>query len=134
MTTGRTENPIDETHSCEVIVTNEQGLHARPADLVAREAQRWESRIEFIGKSQRVDGKSILDLLTLAAEEGTHLVVEATGPDAREALDSCSMIKPLSMRTFQRSSSLDSRSSSKLSISWIVTSSVSWARSGVVPA
>ena len=87
MTTGRTENPIDETHSCEVIVTNEQGLHARPADLVAREAQRWESRIEFIGKSQRVDGKSILDLLTLAAEEGTHLVVEATGPDAREALD-----------------------------------------------
>ena len=87
MTTGRTENPIDETHSCEVVVTNEQGLHARPADLVAREAQRWESRIEFIGKSQRVDGKSILDLLTLAAEEGTHLVVEATGPDAREALD-----------------------------------------------
>ena len=87
MTTGRTENPIDETHSCEVVVTNEQGLHARPADLVAREAQRWESRIEFIRKSQRVDGKSILDLLTLAAEEGTHLVVEATGPDAREALD-----------------------------------------------
>ena len=87
MTTGRTENPIDETHSCEVVVTNEQGLHARPADLVAREAQRWESRIEFIGKSQRVDGKSILDLLTLAAEDGTHLVVEATGPDAREALD-----------------------------------------------
>ena len=87
MTTGRTENPIDETHSCKVVVTNEQGLHARPADLVAREAQRWESRIEFIGKSQRVDGKSILDLLTLAAEEGTHLVVEATGPDAREALD-----------------------------------------------
>ena len=87
MTTGRTENPIDETHSCEVVVTNEQGLHARPADLVAREAQRWESLIEFIGKSQRVDGKSILDLLTLAAEEGTHLVVEATGPDAREALD-----------------------------------------------
>jgi phosphotransferase system HPr (HPr) family protein len=55
--------------------------------LVAREAQRWESRIEFIGKAQRVDGKSILDLLTLAAEEGTHLVIEATGPDACEALD-----------------------------------------------
>jgi phosphotransferase system HPr (HPr) family protein len=83
----RAENPIDETHSREVVVANEQGLHARPADLVAREAQRWESRIEFIGKAQRVDGKSILDLLTLAAEEGTHLVIEATGPDACEALD-----------------------------------------------
>jgi hypothetical protein len=40
-----------------------------------------------VGKAQRVDGKSILDLLTLAAEEGTRLVVEATGPDASEALD-----------------------------------------------
>ena len=87
MTIERAENPIDETHSREVVVANEQGLHARPADLVAREAQRWESRIEFIGKAQRVDGKSILDLLTLAAEEGTHLVIEATGPDACEALD-----------------------------------------------
>ncbi|MBT3210456.1 MAG: HPr family phosphocarrier protein [Planctomycetaceae bacterium] len=87
MTIGRTDNPIDETHSREVVVANEQGLHARPADLVAKEAQRWESRIEFVGKAQRVDGKSILDLLTLAAEEGTHLVIEATGPDACEALD-----------------------------------------------
>ena len=48
--------------------------------------QRWESRIEFVGKAQRVDGKSILDLLTLAAEAGTHLVVEATGSDASECL------------------------------------------------
>ncbi len=87
MTIDQTENSMHETHSREVVVENEQGLHARPADLVAREAQRWESRIEFVGKAQRVDGKSILDLLTLAAEAGTHLVVEATGPDASEALD-----------------------------------------------
>lgn len=87
MTINQTKNSMHETHSREVIVENEQGLHARPADLVAREAQRWESRIEFVGKAQRVDGKSILDLLTLAAEAGTHLVVEATGPDASEALD-----------------------------------------------
>ena len=87
MTINQTKNSIHETHSREVVVENEQGLHARPADLVAREAQRWESRIEFVGKAQRVDGKSILDLLTLAAEAGTHLVVEATGPDASEALD-----------------------------------------------
>ena len=87
MTIDQTENSMHKTHSREVVVENEQGLHARPADLVAREAQRWESRIEFVGKAQRVDGKSILDLLTLAAEAGTHLVVEATGPDASEALD-----------------------------------------------
>jgi phosphocarrier protein HPr len=76
-----------ETVSREVVVGIEQGLHARPADLVAREARKWQSRIEFVADRQRADGKSILDLLTLAAESGTRLVVEATGPDAREAVE-----------------------------------------------
>jgi len=76
-----------ETVSREVIVGIEQGLHARPADLVAREARKWRSRIELVADRQRADGKSILDLLTLAAESGTRLVVEATGPDAREAVE-----------------------------------------------
>jgi phosphotransferase system HPr (HPr) family protein len=79
--------PRGETVSREVVVSNSQGLHARPADLLAREARRWQSRIELVAESQRVDGKSILEVLTLAAEAGTRLVVEATGPDAREALE-----------------------------------------------
>ena len=57
------------------------------ADLLAREARKWQSRIALVNDSQRADGKSIHELLTLAAEAGTRLVVEATGPDAREALD-----------------------------------------------
>ena len=76
-----------ETISREVVVGIEQGLHARPADLVAREARKWQSRIELVADRQRADGKSILDLLTLAAEAGSRLVVEATGPDAREAVE-----------------------------------------------
>lgn len=76
-----------ETVSREVVVGIEQGLHARPADLVAREARKWQSRIELVAERQRADGKSILDLLTLAAEAGTRLVLEATGPDAREAVE-----------------------------------------------
>ena len=75
-----------ETLTREVVVANSQGLHARPADMLAREARKWRSRIELVSDSQRADGKSILELLTLAAESGTRLVVEATGPDAREAL------------------------------------------------
>jgi len=78
---------IQETISREVVVGIEQGLHARPADLLAREARKWQSRIELVADRHRADGKSILDLLTLAAEAGTRLVVEATGPDAREAVD-----------------------------------------------
>ncbi len=84
---GVASNSLGETVSREVVVANSQGLHARPADLLAREARRWQSRIELVADSQRVDGKSILDVLTLAAEAGTRLVVEATGPDAREALE-----------------------------------------------
>lgn len=84
---SKTDRTMNQTVSREVIVANVEGLHARPADLVAREARRWQSRIEVVGKAQRVDGKSILDLLTLAAEAGTRLVLEATGPDASEALD-----------------------------------------------
>ncbi|MBM4011553.1 MAG: HPr family phosphocarrier protein [Planctomycetes bacterium] len=77
----------EQTVSREVVVVNAAGLHARPADLLAREARKWRSRIELVNESQRADGKSILELLTLAAESGTRLVVEATGPDAREALE-----------------------------------------------
>ena len=80
------------TLSREVVVANAQGLHARPADLLAREARKWRSRIELVGDAQRVDGKSILELLTLAAESGTRLVIEATGPDAREALEAIGVL------------------------------------------
>jgi len=80
------------TLSREVVVANAQGLHARPADLLAREARKWQSRIELVAAAQRADGKSILELLTLAAESGTRLVVEATGPDAREALEAIGVL------------------------------------------
>lgn len=71
----------------EVVITNEQGLHARPAQLLARLALQYESIIEFIRDSQRVDAKSILHLLTLGADQGTELMIEAKGPDAEEALN-----------------------------------------------
>ncbi|MEX0865833.1 MAG: HPr family phosphocarrier protein [Pirellulales bacterium] len=70
-----------------VVVSNSQGLHARPADLFARTAGKFESKVEIINGSQRVDGKSILDVLTLAAVQGTELEIEAVGPDAGEALE-----------------------------------------------
>lgn len=77
----------EQTVVRQVVVGMRQGLHARPADMLAREARKWQSRIELVAGSQRADGKSILEVLTLAAEAGTRLVVEATGPDAREALE-----------------------------------------------
>ena len=68
-------------------IRNTQGLHARPAQLLAQLAMKYESRIELVRESQRVDAKSILNLLTLAAAQGTVLTLEAEGNDAEEAAE-----------------------------------------------
>ena len=70
-----------------VVVTNPQGLHARPADLFVKLASKYQAKVEVIKEGERVDGKSILAILTLAAVEGTPLTIEAAGPDALAALD-----------------------------------------------
>jgi phosphotransferase system HPr (HPr) family protein len=70
-----------------IVIQNPQGLHARPAEMFARQAMQFQSRIELVFESERVDGKSILHLLTLGARKGTQLVIEADGPDAQEAVD-----------------------------------------------
>ena len=79
---------MDEcTASRQVVITNPQGLHARPADLFVRLANTYRSTIEIVKDRQRVDGKSILNLLMLAAEPGSTLELVAMGPDAEEALE-----------------------------------------------
>jgi phosphocarrier protein len=70
-----------------VVVTNPQGLHARPADMFVKTASQYQSNIEVIKDGERVNGKSILDILTLAAVAGSQLQIEATGPDADAALN-----------------------------------------------
>jgi phosphotransferase system HPr (HPr) family protein len=69
-----------------VVVINPQGLHARPADLIVKAANRFQSKVEIIKGHERVDAKSILAIFTLAALAGTELVVEADGPDAKDAV------------------------------------------------
>jgi phosphocarrier protein NPr/phosphocarrier protein len=70
-----------------VTVLNAQGLHARPADMVARLARRYRSQIEIVKGNERVDAKSVLGLLTLGAYQGVQLTLCAQGDDAEEALD-----------------------------------------------
>ena len=69
-----------------VTVVNPQGLHARPADLFVKTANRFSASVEVTKGNETVDGKSILSILTLAAEQGTELEIYATGDDAQEAL------------------------------------------------
>ncbi len=74
------------TASRHVIVRNSHGLHARPANQLARLANRFESQIEITKERVTVDAKSILDILTLAATQGSELLIQATGPDAEAAV------------------------------------------------
>ena len=70
-----------------VKLTNKYGLHARPAMLFAETAGRFRSDITVVMGDRVVDGKSIMDVMTLAAERGTVLVLKSQGEDADRALD-----------------------------------------------
>lgn len=70
-----------------VVVDNPQGLHARPADLLVRIANRFDATIMIGRGGEMVDCKSILSLLTLGAAEGTELSLTAQGDDAENAID-----------------------------------------------
>ena len=68
------------------VVKNPQGLHARPADLIAKLARTFGARVELIRGADRVDGKSMLNIMMLGAAEGSVIEIEAIGADANEAL------------------------------------------------
>ena len=72
--------------STTVTITNPQGLHMRPAYLLAETAATFQSEIELVKDDIRVDGKSVLGILTLGAAQGTQVLVEAAGVDAGDAI------------------------------------------------
>lgn len=70
-----------------VSVVHRQGLHARPAALFVQTAKRFDCRVTVKKGRKIVDGKSIMGLLTLAANAGARIVIMTEGTDASEALD-----------------------------------------------
>ncbi|MCA8949018.1 MAG: HPr family phosphocarrier protein [Planctomycetes bacterium] len=77
-----------ETHRLRVKLTNKHGLHARPAHLFVQTANAYASELQ-VGRAdnaERVDGKSIMGMMMLAAECGVELDLEARGPDAEGLL------------------------------------------------
>lgn len=76
----------DGSARANVVVSSPQGLHLRPAYLLAGVAEKFQSKVELIKDGERVDAKSILSIVGLGAEQGTELQVAVKGPDADEAL------------------------------------------------
>jgi phosphocarrier protein len=70
----------------QVGINNGVGLHLRVADKFVRLATNFQSEIEVHCNGNVANGKSILDLLSLAAECGTILALEAQGCDAEDAV------------------------------------------------
>jgi len=70
-----------------VIIANKLGLHARPAALLVTVATRYASDVFLTKDSLRVNGKSIMGVMMLAAEKGSELMVEVNGPDEERAIE-----------------------------------------------
>lgn len=73
--------------SCEIELCNRLGLHARAAGKLVNMAGRYECACWISLNERRVNGKSIMGLLTLAAPCGAKLVIELDGDDEQDACD-----------------------------------------------
>lgn len=70
----------------EVVVRNKTGLHARPAALFVQVANKFDSEVKLVKDGQEVNGKSIMGILMLAAEQGATITIIANGDDAEPAM------------------------------------------------
>ena len=70
----------------DLLVANKLGIHARPAPLFVKTANRFSCDIFVEKDGEKVNGKSIMGLLMLAAGPGTKLTIHAQGHDASQAL------------------------------------------------
>ena len=70
----------------ELVIQNKLGLHARAAAKFVQCATEFASQVEVVKGDLRVNGKSIMGVLLLAAPMGTHLEVILDGPDEERAL------------------------------------------------
>lgn len=67
-------------------IANRLGLHARAAAQMVKTANRFTSEIRVKSGDREVNGKSIMGILTLAAVQGSLIVLTVEGPDEKEAL------------------------------------------------
>ena len=80
------KGPDERKVTRELVVINKLGIHARPAALFVKTANRFECDIFIEKDGERVNGKSIMGLMMLAAGPGCKLVLLAEGPDALKAV------------------------------------------------
>jgi phosphocarrier protein HPr len=73
--------------SRDFIINNKLGLHARPSAQITQAASRYSSEVWISKNGRRVNAKSIMGVMMLAAGQGSLLTVEADGPDEAQAME-----------------------------------------------
>jgi phosphocarrier protein len=68
-------------------INNKLGLHARPSAQITQLASRYAAEVWLSKNGRRVNAKSIMGVMMLAAGQGSVLTVEADGPDEEQAVD-----------------------------------------------
>ena len=70
-----------------IVISNRAGIHARPAAVLVQAAKDFISNIYFEKGNDRINAKSIMGILTLAATYGTELKIVAEGEDEEKAVE-----------------------------------------------
>lgn len=70
-----------------VTIKNKLGLHARAAVKFVNTANRFISHIKIVKDGNEIDGKSILGILTLAATQGSQIILQVSGKDEEAAMN-----------------------------------------------
>jgi phosphocarrier protein HPr len=71
----------------EIPITNKRGLHARASAKFVQMVERFKADITVTRNNETVGGNSIMGLMMLSAGPGSSVIVSASGPEAREAID-----------------------------------------------
>ena len=74
------------------VISNDQGVHARPATLLVSRANQFESDITLEYDGEKVDLKSIMGVLSLGINRGSLVTIEAKGDDEVKAMESLSRL------------------------------------------
>ena len=84
---SRKTEPISPTIAAkELTIVNRLGMHARPSAMFVKTASRFRAEVWVEKDGERVNGKSIMGLMMLAAGQGSKLLVSCEGADADKAL------------------------------------------------
>lgn len=70
-----------------VTVNNQAGLHTRPASMIVRTASKFDSDVYIQKDNYEINGKSVIGVMTLAAEQGAELTLVFEGDDEEDAAE-----------------------------------------------